>query len=75
MVKLHDLKTGCTNTVKVKYIRNMGYLDVTNKSSETLVFSKDEALGVVNLKSIGYYYVKQSTIQHYYELKPLQSVM
>ena len=76
MIKLLDLKTGCTDTIKVKLIRNTGYLNVTNNSSETLIVSKDEALGVVDLRSIGYYKVKQSTIEHHlqhnYEFKPLQ---
>ena len=51
-----------------------GFLDVTNNSSEQLIFSKDEALAVVDLRSIGYYKVKQSTIQHhvdhFYAFKP-----
>ena len=76
MTKLLDLKTGCTNTIKVKFIGNTGYLDLTNNSSGTLIFIKDEALGVVDLRSLDYYEVKQSTIQHhlkhYYEFKPLK---
>ena len=52
MIKLNYLKTGCTNMIKVKFIRNIGYLDVTNNSSETFTFSEDEVLGVVDLRSI-----------------------
>ena len=65
MTKLLDLKTSCTNTIKVKFIRNTGYLDVSNNSSETLIFSKDETMGIVDLRSIGYYKVKRSTIEHH----------
>ena len=76
MLKLLYLKAGSTNTIKVKFIRNTGFHDVTNNSSETLIFSKDEAIGVLDLRSIGYHKVKQSTIQHhlqhYYEFKSLQ---
>ena len=32
MIKLLDLKTGCTNTIKMKFIRNTRHLDVTNSS-------------------------------------------
>ena len=64
MIKLFGLKTGHTNTIKVKCIRKSGFLDLTNNSSEILIFSKDEVLGTVGLKSIGYYKVQESTIQH-----------
>ena len=43
------MKIGCTNTKKVKCIRNTAFPDVTNNSSEPLIFSKEEALGVVDL--------------------------
>ena len=43
MIKLRDFKTGSTNAVKEKYVRNTGFLNVTNNSSETLIFTKDEA--------------------------------
>ena len=52
MIRLLDLKTGCASTIKLKFIRNTGYLDVSNNSLEKLIFSKDEALGVVDLISI-----------------------
>ena len=53
-VKLLALKTGCTNTIKVKFIRNTGFLDVTINSSEALIFCKDESIGIVDLRSIGH---------------------
>ena len=60
IIKLCDLQTGRTNTMKVKLIRKTRFLDVTN--TELLIFSKDRPLGVVDLRSIGYYKVKQSII-------------
>ena len=44
MMKTLGLKAGCTNKIRVKFIRNNGFLDVINNSSETLIFSKDEAI-------------------------------
>ena len=55
------LKNGYTNTIKVIF-RNTWYLDVTYNLSETLIFSKDEALDIVDLMYIWYYKVKMSTI-------------
>ena len=75
MIKLLDLKIGCTNTIKGKFILNTEFLDVTNNSSETLIFSKDKLWDVVDLRSINHYKVKKSAIQHhiehYYEFKSL----
>ena len=55
LIKLLDFKTGCTNTIKVKFVRNTGFLDVTNNSSESCTCSKEEALSVVDLISIAYF--------------------
>ena len=43
MIKLINLKTGCINTIKVKFIGTIGFADVTNNSLETLIFSNDQA--------------------------------
>ena len=51
----------------LRFIRNIGLLDVANNSSEPLIFNKDNVLGVVDMKSIGYYKLKQSIIQHHLE--------
>ena len=29
LIKLPDLKTGCTNIIKVKFVRNTAFIDVT----------------------------------------------
>ena len=71
MIKLLDLKTGCTNIIKRKFIGDTGFLDTTSNSLETLIFSKNEVTDKVGLRSFGYYRVKQITSQHYFELKPL----
>ena len=75
MIKLLDLTTSCTNIIKVELVRKTGFLDVTNHSSEPLTLNKDEVIGIVDLRSIGYHKVKQDTVQHhlphYYEFKSL----
>ena len=48
MIKLLYLQTGFTNMIKVKIIRNIGLLDITNNSSKSLMCSRDEALGIVD---------------------------
>ena len=58
MVTLLDLKTGGVNTIKVKVVRSVGFLHVTNNSLQQLICNKKESLGVVDLRSCGYYKVK-----------------
>ena len=41
--------------LKVKFTQNTAMLDMTNSSSETLILSPKEALGILNLRSLGYY--------------------
>ena len=53
MITLLDFKTCHTNAIKVKFIRNTGYIDVANNSSEIHIFSKDDAIVVVVLRSTG----------------------
>ena len=38
-------------------------LDMTNSSSETLILSPKEALGILDLRSLGYYKVQQGVLQ------------
>ena len=46
---------------------------VNNSSSETLILNPREALGILNLRSLGYYKIKQGVIQQilskYYEFE------
>ena len=40
-------------------------LDMVNNSNlETLILSQGEALGISDLRSLGYYKIKQGVIQH-----------
>ena len=39
-------------------------LDVTNSFLETVIFSPKEMLGILDLRSIGYYKIKQGILQH-----------
>ena len=41
----------------------MATLDVTNSSSETVIFALKEMLGILDLRLIGYYKIKQGVLQ------------
>ena len=48
--------------LKVKFIRNSVMLGVTNISSETMIFSPKDMLGILDLRSKGYYKIKQGIL-------------
>ena len=45
--------------LKLKFIRNKATLDITNNTRETIIFHKKRLLGVLDLRSLGYYKIKQ----------------
>ena len=42
---------------------NTAILDIVNNSTETIIFKPKEMLGIVNLRSLGYYRIKQGILQ------------
>ena len=71
IIKLLDKLTQSIMMLKVKFMRNVAILDVTNSSSEILILDPKEALGILDLRSLGYYKIKQGVLQQnlskYYE--------
>ena len=55
IIKLLDNATQSTIMLKVKFMQNVAMLDMTIGSSETLILSPKEALGILDLRSLGYY--------------------
>ena len=58
-----DVKEQKTFTMKLKFIRNRVMFKVTNSTHETVTFDPKEMLGVVDLRSLGYYKIKQGVLQ------------
>ena len=38
-------------------------LDITNNGLDTIIFDPKEMLGIIDLRSLGYYKIKQGTLQ------------
>ena len=57
------MKVQETLTLKAKFIRNNALLDITNSSTETVLLDPQKHLGIVDIRSIGYYKVKHDTLQ------------
>ena len=58
MVKILDMKEQTTNMIKLTFIRNKAVLKITNKTDETLTFERTEMIGIVDLRSLGFYKIK-----------------
>ena len=42
---------------------NTAILDIVNNGTDTMIFKAEEMLGIVDLRSLGYYNIKQSILQ------------
>ena len=49
--------------LKLKFIWNKAMLDITNNMRETLIFDRKTMIGISNLRSLGYYKIKQGVLQ------------
>ena len=61
-VKLLDMQEQVTNMIKLKFIRNMVTPKVTNNTHETMMFDLTEMTGILDLRSLGYYKMKQDVL-------------
>ena len=49
--------------MKLKLIRNRATFKVTNSTQDTVIVDPKEMLGIVDLRSLGYYKIKQGVLQ------------
>ena len=63
ITKLLDMKEQMTLTMKIKFIRNRAMFKVTNGTHETVTFDPKQMLGIIDLRSLGYYKIKQGVLQ------------
>ena len=58
--------------LKLKFIRNKATLDITNNTREIVIFDKKMSIGILDLRSLGYYKIKQGVLQQnlnkYYQI-------
>ena len=63
ITKMLDAKEQKTLTMKLKFIRNRAIFKVTNSTHEAVTFDPKEILGIIDLRSLGYYKIKQGVLQ------------
>ena len=63
IVKLIDKLTQSVKMLKVKFLRNIAMLDISKSNSKTVILNPEEAIGILDLRSLGYYKIKQGVLQ------------
>ena len=64
--------------LKLKFIRNKATLDITDNTRETVIFDKKTSIGILDLRLLGYYKIKQGVLQQnlnkYYQFEEIDKV-
>ena len=63
IIKILDGSTCSTLLIKLKFTCNKAILDIVNKGKDTMIFKPEEMIGIVDLRSLGYYNIKQGILQ------------
>ena len=78
IVKIVDQGQKMPMMLKLKFIRNKATLDITNNTRETLIFDKKTSIGILDLRSLGYYKIKQGVLQQnldkYYHFEEVDKI-
>ena len=63
ITKMLDITEQKTLTMQLKFIRNRATFKVTNSTRDTVTFEPKEVFAVIDLRSLGYYKIKQGVLQ------------
>ena len=78
IIKIIDQGQKTPMMLKVRFIRNKATLDITNITRETLIFDKKTTIGILDLRSLGYYKIKHGVLQQnlnkYYQFEEADKV-
>ena len=55
IVEMIDNEGRCTMVLKLKFVRNCASQDIVNNTQETVIFDPNQMLGILDLRSLGYY--------------------
>ena len=78
IVKILEGGTHSTLLLKLKFTQNRAILDIVNKGANTMIFKPEEMIGIIDLRSLGYYKIKQGILQQnlsrYYRLEEAEKL-
>ena len=63
IIKILDADTHSTLLIKLKFMYNKAILNIVHKGKDTMIFKPEEMIGGIDLRSLGYYKIKQGILQ------------
>ena len=63
IIEIIDGKTNSTLLIKLKFTCNKAVLDIKNAGKDTMILNLKEMIGIVDIRSLGYYKIKQGILQ------------
>ena len=63
IIKILDGNTYSTILLKLKFMQNAATLGIANNGPDTIIFKWEEMLGILDLRSLDYYKIKQGILQ------------
>ena len=63
IIKIIDGKTNSTLLIKLKFMCNKAVLGIQNAGKDTMILNPREMIGIVDIRSLGYYKIKQGILQ------------
>ena len=73
IIKIIDDRTNSTQLIKLKFMHNKAVLEIKNAGKDTMILNPKEMIGIVDIRSLGYYKIKQGILQQnlskYYTFK------
>ena len=63
IIKILDGGTYSTLLIKLKFTCNKAILDIVNKGKDTMIFKPEEMIGIIDLRLLGYFKIKQGILQ------------
>ena len=63
IIKILDGGTHSTLLIKLKFTCNRAILDIMNKGRDTMILRSEEMIGIIDLRLLGYYKIKQGILQ------------
>ena len=58
IIKIINGGTFSTLLIKLKFTHNKAILDIKNKGNDTMILRLEEMIGIVDVRSLGYYKIK-----------------
>ena len=64
--------------IKLKFTHSAAVLDIVNNGTETIIFKPEEMIGIIDLRLLDYYKIKQGILQQnlskYYRFKRAETL-